>query len=112
MSVFTWSPDYGASKSKKPIVKQIKFGDGYEQRATFGINQNPQNWNVKFTNRVQTEADAIEAFFDAQGGVTPFDWTPPDQSTSYKFVCRDWVRTIDHAGLFSITANFEQVFEP
>ena len=33
------SPDFGASKSSAPAVRVTKFGDGYEQRVTFGINQ-------------------------------------------------------------------------
>ena len=34
------TPDFGASKKSQPIVRQIKF-QGYEQRASFGINNNP-----------------------------------------------------------------------
>ena len=33
------SPDYGASKKAQPKVRNVEFGSGYSQRATFGINQ-------------------------------------------------------------------------
>ena len=34
--------DYGASKKAAPRVRQVQFGSGYSQRATFGINQVPR----------------------------------------------------------------------
>ena len=31
-------PDRGMGRSNTPIIFQAKFGDGYEQRSTFGLN--------------------------------------------------------------------------
>lgn len=112
MPTFTWTPDFSAKRTVKPVVTPIKFGDGYEQRATYGINTKPENWSLKFSNRDDSEADAIEAFFEAQGGVDSFDWTPPLGIASLKFVCRTWDRSLDKANLNTVTATLEQVFEP
>lgn len=112
MPSFEWTPDFGSSKSSKPTVTPIKFGDGYEQRAANGINTNPKTWNLNFRNRDVSDIDDIEEFLDARGAVESFEWTPPRASDPIMVVCREWNRTIDHAGTDSLTATFEQVFEP
>lgn len=111
MATFTWTPEFGAQKSRKPRVKSIRFGDGYEQRVADGLNTNPEFWSLQFANRTKAEADAIEAFLVEQNAVLSFDWTPPDASTSLKFICRDWTRTIQKANLYTIVAVFEQVYD-
>jgi phage-related protein len=42
MATFSYTPDFGATKKSQPAVRTAKFGDGYEQRVQFGINQNPK----------------------------------------------------------------------
>lgn len=105
------TPDFGASKKSAPAVNSVKFGSGYEQRVQFGINQNPKVWDLVWTAKSNTVADAIEAFFDARAGVEAFDWTPINSGTSYKWVCRSWSRTHQYADINVVNAQFEQVFE-
>ena len=47
MSVFTFVPT-SAQLTKKPRVLEAGFGDGYKQRTNFGINANPQSWQLSF----------------------------------------------------------------
>ena len=104
---------YGAQKSSKPVVRTTQFGDGYEQRTTFGLNQNPKEWSLTWQNITEANADTIEAFLDARAADgASFDWTPPDTATSYKWVCQQWDKTIPYIGRATITATFRQVFEP
>ena len=104
---------YGANKSSKPATRVVRFGDGYEQRLTFGLNQNPKVWSVSWNYLSETDADTVEAFLDARAADgASFDWTPPDESTSYKWVCESWDKKIDYPTLATITATFRQVFEP
>ena len=104
---------YGAQKSSKPKMRMTQFGDGYEQRTTFGLNQNPKEWSLTWQNITETNADTIEAFLDARAADgASFDWTPPDTATSYKWVCQQWDKTIPYTGRATITATFRQVFEP
>lgn len=112
MSVFTWTADFGASKTHEPNVKVVKFGNGYEQRLSFGFNNDPQKWSVRFSARNKTEADQIDNFLKARAAVESFDWTPPDEATAIRVVCRQWARTIDKYNFYTITATFEQVYEP
>ena len=104
---------YGAQKTSKPVVRTTQFGDGYEQRTTFGLNQNPKEWSLTWQNITEANADTIETFLDARAADgASFDWTPPDSATSYKWVCQQWDKTIPYTGRATITATFRQVFEP
>jgi len=111
MATFTQIPDFGARAQFKPTVRSVKFGDGYEQRLAYGLNTNPQIWNLTFSLRTDTEAAAIETFLQTENGVTAFDWTPPYGSAG-KYICREWTRAVDRHNLNTVTATFEQVFEP
>ena len=105
------TPTYGAQKTSAPNVRVARFGSGYEQRTTFGINQNPKEWSLTWEVS-ETDADTIETFLNARGGVESFDWTPLDEATAYKWVCSQWDKTIPYLNRATITATFRQVFEP
>ena len=111
MAEFTYTPDFGAQATYKPRVRIAQFGDGYEQRAAEGINSRAQSWNLQFNNRTNTEAGNILAFLEARNAVEAFDWTPPNEETAIKVVCREWAKTIVRSNLNSITATFQQGFE-
>lgn len=107
------TPAYGAQKTSQPAVRTTRFGDGYEQRVRFGLNQNPKQWNLTWQNITEANADTIEAFLDARADDgASFDWTPPGEATAYKWVCEQWDKTIPYTGRATITATFRQVFEP
>ena len=111
MSAFPdFDPAPGMTKQSAPQVRVAQFGSGYSQRSTFGINQNPKVYNLTF--RVsETEADTIEDFLDARGGVEKFTYTPPGEATDSKFICKQWTKTISFIDRAEISATFEQVFE-
>ena len=58
------APTFNAVKSSQPAIKTTKFGDGYEQRTTFGLNQNPKEWSLTFMVNA-TDSATIEDFLDA-----------------------------------------------
>ncbi len=107
------SPCDGARKTSQPKVRTVRFGDGYEQRLTFGLNQNPKVWNLSFVNLTETDSDTIETFLDARASDNAsFDWQPPNESTTYKWVCEQWSKSIPFANRATIQATFREVFEP
>jgi phage-related protein len=112
VSTFSYTPDFGGPKSSEPSVRIIKFGDGYEQRQAFGINTIKKSWDLTFAQRENADADIIEAFFEARGATESFTWTPPYESTAIQVVCRNWTRVFEKASRSSISAKFEQVYEP
>jgi phage-related protein len=107
-----FNPVYGMQKSSAPSVRTVRFGDGYEQRLTFGLNQNPKIFSLTF-NVSETDSDTIETFLDARAADNEaFDFTPPGEAASSKFVCEDWSKTINFLDRATIQATFRQVFEP
>lgn len=109
MALFDWIPDYGTSRQHKPTVRNVKFGDGYEQRLTYGINTNLQKWGLQFTARTNEEADAIMDFLDDSNAVTAFDWTTPDGISGKKWICRQWSKTMIAYNINDISVEFEEV---
>jgi phage-related protein len=112
MATFTWTPDFGAQKTTKPTVSVVKFGDGYESRVKHGINTNQVSWSLRFGLRDDEEIAEIEEFLADKEGVEAFEWTPPTEDDASNFVCREWSKSLDHAGRSTISATFEEVFEP
>ena len=104
------TPTYGTRKTNSPIVKTTQFGDGYQQRVQFGLNQNPKVFSLTF-NVSETDADTIETFLDARGGTESFDFTPPAETSSSKFICKSWTKYMPYNNRATINATFEEVFE-
>jgi len=105
-------PDFGASKTSQPTVRNVQFGDGYSQRLRYGLNTDLKVWNLKWENITESESDTIEAFLDARGGAESFDWSPIDDTETYKWICQDWSKSIPYFNRATITATFQQVIEP
>jgi phage-related protein len=113
MATFTYTADYGYQRETRPVTRRVQFLDGYEQRLAFGLNTLPQSYSLTFSNRDNTEADAIEAFLVARGGTEAFDWTPPQGGSAIKVVCDEpWERIPVAYNLNTINCRFRQVFEP
>jgi len=111
MATFTYTPSFEATESSKPRAHKFQAGDGYEQRVRFGLNTDPKEWTLTFSERTDTERDAILAFLETNAAVTSFDWTPPRGSTG-KYVCDEWQVTMRAYNFNTIQATFRQVFEP
>lgn len=111
MATFTWLPSHPFDQDESPRVRVTKFGDGYEARQDEDLNTNPFVFPLVFANRDITESTAIIAFLRARGAKESFDWTPPGEAAG-KYVCRSWKRSRTAPGNISISATFEQVFEP
>jgi len=106
------TPTYGIQKTSAPNVRKVQFGDGYESRFTMGINQDPKIYNLTFEVS-ETDSDTIETFLDARAAdFASFDFTPPGEGSSSKFVCETWSKSIPYLNRATIQATFRQVFEP
>ena len=106
------TPTYGIEKRSAPSIRRVQFADGYETRLTFGLNQNPKTYNLTFVVS-ETDADTIEEFLDARADDNaPFDFTPPGEASSSKFVCERWSKSIPYLNRATIETTFREVFEP
>ena len=107
-------PIYGQQKRSAPFTRTIRFADGYEHRLLFGLaqHQNPKIFILTFEVS-ETDADTIETFLDARANDSDsFNFTPPGESSSSKFVCEQWSKSIPYNNRATIQATFRQVFEP
>lgn len=110
MTTFTWIPEYGAAIDNTPAVMTVKFGDGYEQRVGDGIHNLSRKWSVTFKD-TPTIIGQIDSFLTTANGISNFDWTPYYGSTG-KWICKSWKPMLDTYGQWSLSATFEEVFEP
>tara|TARA_R100001440_G_scaffold65276_1_gene86094 strand:+ start:184 stop:525 length:342 start_codon:yes stop_codon:yes gene_type:complete len=106
------NPIYGTKKTSSPNIRVIRFGDGYEHRVSFGLNQDPKIYDLVFSVS-ETDSDTIETFLDARAkDAASFTFQPPGESSSFKFVCEKWDKSIPFLNRAIIQATFRQVFEP
>ena len=108
---FLWVPSYASSSTFAPIVKVIKFGDGYEQRVTPNINNNLLKIDLRFDLRTDQESRAMLHFLHARAGLDAFIFEPPNPLNSEKdqfFVCRGWNNTFNFFDNQSMSLTFEQ----
>ena len=108
------TPTYGVQKRSSPNTKTVRFADGYEHRILFGLaeHQNPKVYNLTFEVS-ETDSDTIETFLDARANDSAsFDFTPPGEASSSKFVCVGWNKSMPYLNRARIQTTFREVFEP
>ena len=105
------NPSYTAQKTTSSQIRATQFNDGYQHRIKFGLNTIPYVWSLNF-DVSEADSDTIEAFLDARGATESFDFTPPAETSSSKFICRSWTKSIPYLNRATINATFEEVFEP
>ena len=73
------APSYGVTKTSKPKIRRVQFGDGYSKQISWSMNQNPKIWNLSFENITNTEAETVEDFLnDRAADADSFSWIPID----------------------------------
>ena len=106
-------PSFPVRKISKPNTRTVKFGDGYEHRLLFGLNQNPKIFNLTWKNIPESDADVIETFLDARAvDGASFTYTPPNESSAMQFKCQNWSKLMERPSRATIEATFTEVFEP
>ncbi|MAL46835.1 phage tail protein [Hyphomonas sp.] len=107
-------PDYGVTKTSKPVKRVIRYADGYEHRLIFGMPnfQNPKTYSLTYENITEAQSDLIESFLDDRAiDSASFDFTPPNDVQG-KYVCDNWTKRIPFPNRATINVTFRQVFEP
>ena len=106
------NPVYNTRIDPQPNQIVVKFGDGFEQRLTEGLNQNPLTVSLTF-ELSQNDATTALDFLNARivDGAS-FNYTLPSESTARKFVCNRFPRTIPFFNRVRLSCTFREVFEP
>ncbi|TVT78616.1 phage tail protein [Acinetobacter colistiniresistens] len=108
---FTWCQDL-ESNSQTNTFRTLtsKFGDGYEQNVSVGINNKSGQWQYSKTGK-KALIQEIKAFFDDHKGADSFLWDSPldgevrVKASDYQPVCLS-------KDIWRITTTFTQVFHP
>ena len=105
------NPVYNTRITPKASVNVVAFGDGFEQRLTEGLNQNALSVNLVFEIS-QTDANTAINFLNSRitDGAS-FDFTLPNETSSRKFVCDSFPRSIPFLNRVRLSCVFREVFE-
>lgn len=102
----TLKMDMGVKSSTEMITKQVRFGDGYKQLYSFGINNKVKNWNGSKTGDYFTVIKPLEDFFNNHAGVIPFYWIDPTGAKRL-YTCTRWDTAQNKANIWQISLSFE-----
>ena len=107
---FYWKPSYNLNVSNAPKVRSLRFGDGYEQRVTHGINSVLLRADASFDMRDSQEARAVSHFFSSRKGTESFTMKlPPPYDLDKLYVVRAWTNALVFYNNYSMKAQFEEV---
>lgn len=109
---FTFPCDLdGNSNTQNFNVLTSKFGDGYEQNISIGINNRKGEWSYQRTAS-KDEVLLIKAFFDKHKGADSFLWDSPlDGEVRVKTNTSYSPKQIG-GNVWQIATTFYQVFHP
>lgn len=75
-----------SSVSRNQGIIAASYGDGYEQRALFGINQTKTAWSINWIPLIDVDHQDILDFWESVGVVVEWSWAAPgDISRKYRF---------------------------
>ena len=105
------NPKYNYTITRQPAVNVLSFGDGFEQRLTEGLNQNPITLNLKF-DLSQTDSTTAINFLNARitDGAS-FTFLVPNENVTKNFVCLSYNTVIPFSNRVTLTCSFREVFE-
>ena len=106
------TPRYNSVENIAPKIITVQFGDGYKSRNTFGLNQNPKSYNLSFVFSVADGYKILDFLDKRAKNAESFTFTPPATSTARKFICEKYSRTNVYLNRVTISATFEEVFQP
>jgi len=106
---FTWCATKQSTGQVNGSVLRAQFGDGYSQTAANGINPNSSVWNLEFIGK-QDKIKQISDFLRSHVGKS-FIWDEPLVGDGY-FLCSTFNPAPNGNRLWSITATFEQTYQP
>lgn len=108
---FTFECDLdGNSNTQRFNTLSSKFGDGYEQNTSIGINNRSGTWQYTRT-AVKAEIMQIKAFFDQHKGADSFLWDSPlDGEVRVK--TGEYQPRCLGGDVWQISTTFTQVFYP
>ena len=107
---FTWCVDAGATQDTELVTNTVKFGDGYEQVSSFGINNKRTSWPLSKTGYA-AEVNAVYQFLTDHKGTKPFTMTLAGETKTYRTEGNISKAHIS-GNVWQVSFNAKQVFIP
>ncbi|MFU8927580.1 phage tail protein [Acinetobacter puyangensis] len=101
--------DYSGTQSFN--VLSSKFGDGYEQNVSVGINNRSGTWQISKTGK-KALIQEIKTFFDAHKGADSFLWDSPLEGEVRVKTGTEYTPVKIGGDIWKISTTFTQVFYP
>lgn len=92
-------------------IIEMKYGNGYGQRAADGLNNSVSSWEVSWENILASEQTTIITAFETARGVDYFTWTPPGSASEKKFIVKKYSQAAMSGEIYSVSASLEQTFD-
>ena len=92
-------------------ILEVKYGNGYSQRAGDGYNNVQASWTVTWDNISSSDLSTLVTAFDAAKGTDYFTWTAPGDGSSKKWVVKKHSRSNRSGAIYSVSATLEQCFD-
>lgn len=110
MKTFTWDIDASSGETTAHSVNKVRFGDGYEQVSSVGINNTRKNWSCSKIAK-KAEIDEIYQFLISTQSVEPFYFQPVKNEPALIVRLDGDVNRHTHgAGVWQISFNLKQAF--
>lgn len=108
--ILTYIPDKTFTRAVRPRNYVAKFGDGYEQRTSAGINSLDEELIAVFRTRPKAEIDALISAVAATRGVTSFTVTLPDGDV-IRAVANDWAKIYEYDDFYTANITMRRVYD-
>lgn len=111
-----WCAMPGAARSTALAVDVVSFGDGYNHRATRGLNPVRPSWQLAFPFASLDELGTLDSFLKANAAAG-FYMRPPDSAVDVFVTADSWSASITDKNAASgivgtLQATFVQQFNP
>ena len=109
MKTFTWDIDASSGETTAHSVNKVRFGDGYEQVSSFGINNKRKTWQCSKQSYKST-IDDIYNFLGSTQAVEPFYFQPIKNEQGFTVRLVEISRQKIGGNVWKISFNLEQAF--
>ena len=89
---------------------EAKFGDGYRRVAEKGIRNSEKIRRISWVPFNETEANEVIDMLEATGGVTPVEWTPPNETGTQTWTVEKYDFSYDSPTTIVVTCTLERFY--
>ena len=110
IETFTWEPDDEAGGESTLRTRKSKFGDGYAQVSSDGLNGETDSWSLSFGGLAEEIGPPL-AFIRRHRGARSFLWTNPEGVLGM-YRCETFRQQRKPGGVVVLSATFERAYQP